>query len=118
MFHKKNIVASKNTVQDLRIFKKYHNCDAIDIPKSSMIPYNCNGVMGVPITYLENFDYDMFEIVGLGKGGMFDNTFKYDNPIMVSKNYKQYSSFNDYLMLFSEENLKELIISQTMLKDI
>lgn len=91
------------TSQDLTIFKKYHNCDAIDIPKSSMIPYNYNGVMGVPITYLENFDYDTFEIVGLGKGGMFDSTFKYDNPIMVSKNYKQYSSFNDYLMLFSEE---------------
>lgn len=101
--NKNNKLKYKINEKNEHSFKKYHNYDAIDIPKSSMIPYDYNGTMGVPITYLEHFDYDTFEIVGLGKGGFFETTFKYKNPIIVKEGKSKKYNFNNYLMFNSKE---------------
>jgi len=50
--------------QDLSQFCKYDNYDAIEIPKVKMIPDNYYGVMGVPITFLDKYCPDQFEIIG------------------------------------------------------
>lgn len=50
--------------QDLSQFYKYDNYDAIDIPQVKMIPDNYYGVMGVPITFLDKYCPDQFEIIG------------------------------------------------------
>lgn len=46
----------------------YNNYDAIDVGKIQDIPFDYNGIMGVPDTILGQFNPDQFEIIGLGSG--------------------------------------------------
>lgn len=48
-------------------YPKYDNYDAIEVSKVSDIPVNYDGVMGVPITLLEKYNPDQFEIIGLDR---------------------------------------------------
>jgi len=48
-------------------YKKYDEYDAINVDKLSDIPYDYDGVMGVPITILDKFDYNSFELLGLDR---------------------------------------------------
>ena len=50
-------------------YPKYDNYDAINVDKVTDIPYDYNGVMGVPITFLDKYCPTQFEIVGLMSGG-------------------------------------------------
>lgn len=47
-------------------YDKYENFDGIEVPFTSAIPSNFDGVMGVPISFLDKYSPDQFEIVGLG----------------------------------------------------
>lgn len=47
-------------------YPKYYNYDAIDVYKTQNIPCDYYGVMGVPVTFLERFNPEQFEIIGLG----------------------------------------------------
>ena len=53
-------------------FPKYDNYDAINVNKTSDIPYDYDGVMGVPITFMDKYNPEQFEIIGAteseGKG--------------------------------------------------
>lgn len=42
----------------------YDNYNAINVDKVAEIPYDYDGVMGVPITFLDKYNPDQFEIVG------------------------------------------------------
>ena len=44
-------------------YPKYDNYDAINVDKVSEIPCDYDGVMGVPITFLDKFNPSQFEIV-------------------------------------------------------
>ncbi|MCI6360639.1 MAG: adenine-specific methyltransferase EcoRI family protein [Eubacterium coprostanoligenes] len=46
-------------------YKKYDNYDAIDVPFTDAIPNDFDGKMGVPITFLDKFNPDQFEIIGI-----------------------------------------------------
>jgi hypothetical protein len=46
-------------------YPRYDNYDAINVDKVSEIPYDFNGVMGVPITFLDKYNPDQFEILGI-----------------------------------------------------
>ncbi len=48
----------------------YGNYDAIDVPKIAEIPDDYWGDMGVPLTFLQIYNPEQFEIVGLGHGRM------------------------------------------------
>ena len=50
-------------------FPTYDNYDAINVDKTSDIPMNYDGTMGVPITFLDKYNPDQFEIIGLMSGG-------------------------------------------------
>lgn len=43
---------------------KYANCDAIEVSKTKDIPYDFDGPMGVPITFIDKYNPDQFEILG------------------------------------------------------
>lgn len=45
-------------------FEKYDNYDAIEIPFVKYIPKDFDGVMGVPISFLDKYSPEQFEIVG------------------------------------------------------
>lgn len=49
-------------------YPKYDNYDAININKVNDIPDDYNGVMGVPITFLDQYNPQQFELVGFRKG--------------------------------------------------
>ena len=46
-------------------YPKYDNYDAIEVPFTECIPSDYDGVMGVPITFLDKYNPIQFEIVGL-----------------------------------------------------
>ncbi len=68
--------------EDLDLYKKYtpeeyphyENYNAINVDKTSDIPMDYNGVMGVPITFLDKYSPDQFEIVDLGIVGSCEFT--------------------------------------------
>lgn len=45
-------------------YQRYVNFDAIEIPYSDAIPSDYDGVMGVPISFLDKYSPDQFEILG------------------------------------------------------
>lgn len=45
-------------------YPKYDNYDAINVDKTSDIPYDYDDVMGVPITFIDKYNPEQFEIVG------------------------------------------------------
>ena len=51
-------------------YKKYDNYDAIEVPFTNAIPSDYDGVMGVPISFLDKHNPDQFEIVGLAAGNI------------------------------------------------
>lgn len=86
--------------EELTLYKKYSpeeyphydNYDAINVDKTADIPCDYDGVMGVPITYLDKHNPDQFEIIGAteseGKGfsfGLWDASSKVSQPMVNGK---------------------------------
>ena len=46
------------------LYPKYDNYDAIEVSKVADIPMDYKGVMGVPITFLDKYNPEQFQIVG------------------------------------------------------
>ena len=49
---------------DPEVYPRYVNFDAIEISKTTDIPYDYDGLMGVPITFLDKYSPEQFEIIG------------------------------------------------------
>lgn len=45
-------------------YPRYSNYYAVDIGKTADIPFDYYGVMGVPVTFMDKFNPDQFEIIG------------------------------------------------------
>ena len=65
-------------------YLKYDNYDAINVDKISNIPKDYDGVMGVPISFLDKYNPEQFEIVGELNNGS-DNEFDYAKPMIDGK---------------------------------
>src|SRR5574344_1288683 len=48
-------------------YPKYDNYDAINVNKTADIPMDYAGVMGVPITFLDKYNPEQFEVLGLDR---------------------------------------------------
>tara|TARA_R110000744_G_scaffold361077_1_gene468738 strand:- start:617 stop:856 length:240 start_codon:yes stop_codon:yes gene_type:complete len=46
-------------------YLKYDNYDVINIDKVKEIPIDYEGIMGVPITFLGNYNPNQFDILGI-----------------------------------------------------
>jgi Adenine-specific methyltransferase EcoRI len=51
-----------------REFPKYDNYDAIEVSKTADIPMDYTGIMGVPVTFLDKYNPEQFEIIGSNRG--------------------------------------------------
>ncbi len=60
--HEKLVLYKTYTPED---FPKYDNYDAIEVKKTVEIPIDYDGVMGVPITFLDKYNPEQFDILGL-----------------------------------------------------
>lgn len=49
-------------------YPKFDNYDAINVDKTTDIPYDYDGIMGVPITFLDKYNPAQFEIIKFRKG--------------------------------------------------
>lgn len=49
-------------------FEKYDNYNAIDVPLVKDIPSDYKGVMGVPVSFMDKYNPEQFEIVGSNRG--------------------------------------------------
>ena len=58
-----NIKFSKHKDLKGKEYKKYDNYDAIDVSFTSAIPSDYKGAMGVPISFLDKYNPEQFEIV-------------------------------------------------------
>lgn len=106
-----NIKYSK--VEDLKTYgyQKYDNYDAIEIPNYKVIPSDYKGVMGVPITFLDKYCPDQFEILGLAMGKTWDSI----NDVKVTRIYNnaiQHSKKNDKTSSGSKVNTGAALVYQ------
>lgn len=69
-----NIKYSKHKDIKGNLYHNYENYKAIDIPYTDAIPIDYEGVMGVPVTFMDKFNPDQFEILELGIVGSCDFT--------------------------------------------
>ena len=106
--HEKLILWKNYTPEE---YPKYDNYDAINVDKVSEIPVDYDGVMGVPITFLDKYNPEQFEILGLTTGREeFDKlaypTKKYINAIQHNKDGSivNGSKINTRATLHSNEN--------------
>lgn len=51
-------------------YPKYDNYDAIEVSKVKDIPEDWFGVMGAPITFMDKYNPDQFDIIGLAAGNI------------------------------------------------
>lgn len=71
-------------------YDRYDNYDALEVPFTDAIPSDYDGVMGVPITFLDKYNPEQFEIVGLTAGNIrglagIPTTTGKDGPYMNGK---------------------------------
>ena len=62
-----NIKFSKHKEIKGKEYAHYDNYDAIEVPFTDAIPSDYNGVMGVPISFLDKYCPEQFEIKGLDR---------------------------------------------------
>jgi len=65
MTMEENIKFSKHKEVKGKEYQKYDNYDAIEVPFTDAIPSDYDGVMGVPISFLDKYCPEQFEIVGM-----------------------------------------------------
>ncbi len=64
-------------------YPQYDNYDAINVDRVAEIPYDFDGAMGVPITFLDKFNPDQFDVIALGIVGSID--FKCEKRMEILK---------------------------------
>lgn len=62
-------------------YPKYDNYDAIEVSKLADIPLNYDGAMGVPDTFLDKYNPEQFELLGIPFGDL-------GKALGVTKNYR------------------------------
>lgn len=60
-----NIKYSKHKEIKGKEYVKYVNYDALEIPFSDAIPSDYNGLMGVPVTFMDKYCPEQYEIIGI-----------------------------------------------------
>jgi hypothetical protein len=91
-----NLKFSKN-LMGKAAYDRYDNYDAIEVMTYKEIPSDYDGVMGVPITFLDKYNPDQFEILGITKTWDGGASKTYPMQTQIDKNGKKsiVSKLND-----------------------
>ena len=73
-------------------YPKYDNYDAIEVPETKGIPSDYPGVMGVPISFLDKYNPEQFEIIGMAKRDAVDQALQ--TRVYTAEDYPNYSGLN------------------------
>tara|TARA_R110002049_G_scaffold288687_1_gene471306 strand:- start:2321 stop:2785 length:465 start_codon:yes stop_codon:yes gene_type:complete len=72
-----DIILYKNFTEEE--YPKYDYYDAVNVNKVAEIPIDYKGIMGVPITFMDKYNPDQFEILGFMNTGEENKGIRYDN---------------------------------------
>lgn len=85
-----NLKFSKHKeIKDKLGYDKYDNYNAIEVPFTDAIPSDYDGMMGVPISFLDKYSPEQFEIIGITKTWNKGAIKTYPPQIQVSLNGKR-----------------------------
>ena len=87
-----NIKYSKHKEIQGKKYQHYDNYDAIEIPYTDAIPCDYENLMGVPISFLDKYCPEQFDIVGMAKRGAGDPSLK--SRVYTKNDYPNYSDLN------------------------
>ena len=59
-----NLTSNNRIMKNPNSYVKYDNYDAIEVPITAGIPSDYDGIMGVPISFLDKYSPEQFEILG------------------------------------------------------
>ncbi|MBU0613879.1 adenine-specific methyltransferase EcoRI family protein [Patescibacteria group bacterium] len=105
-----NLKYSKHIeIRDKESYAHYENYDAIEVPFADAIPSDYDGVMGVPISFLDKYSPEQFEIVG-----MCENEDLYN---LKTKVYKTAECKQAYLDKFGKKGTYDLNASGVVARD-
>ena len=93
-----NLKFSKHKeIKEKADYDRYDNYDAIEVPFTDAIPSDYDGVMGVPITFVDKYNPDQFEILGITKTWHGGASKTYPMQTQVNKDGKEspVSKLND-----------------------
>lgn len=92
--HEELILVKKYSPEN---YSSYDNYDGINVDATSDIPCDYAGIMGVPITFLDKYSPDQFEILGITKTWFGVASKTYPKQIQIDKNGKksEVSKLND-----------------------
>lgn len=78
---------NKQIQKDKNSYKKYDNYDAIEVPYTKAIPIDYEGVMGVPVSFLDKYSPEQFEILWQASGNTRASAPK---KVLMNLGYKQH----------------------------
>lgn len=105
-----NLKFSKHKeIRDRGYYEEYENYGAIEISFTDAIPSDYEGVMGVPISFLDKYSPEQFEIVGMCEN---EDLYKLKTKIYTSTECKQ-----AYLDKFSKSGTYDLNASGVVLRN-
>ena len=86
-------------------YDRYDNYDAIEVPFTDAIPSDYDGVMGVPISFLDKYCPEQFEILGITKTWYGSASKVYPEQIQVDRHGKEtkVTKLNDGAVLLHSE---------------
>jgi hypothetical protein len=76
-------------IKERKEYQRYDNYEAIDVPFTDAIPSDYEGAMGVPISFLDKYCPEQFEILGLTQFGCHDKL----------PDIRRYNDYKEYLVL-------------------
>ena len=109
MTMKDNLKYSKHKEIKGKVYEKYENYQAIEIPFADSIPSDYDGVMGVPISFLDKYSPEQFEIVGMCEN---EDLYNLKTKVYTSAECKQ-----AYLDKFGKKGTYDLNASGVIVKD-
>ena len=91
MTMEQNLLYGSKRVREVA-YPKYDNYDAIEVPETKGIPSDYPDVMGVPISFLDKYNPEQFEIIGMARRGAGDPAL--ETRVYTAEDYPNYSSLN------------------------
>ena len=79
-------------------YPSYDNYNAINVNRTKDIPMDFNGIMGVPITFIDKYNQNQFEIIGIANG-------RFICEAMSTKNYINVRQVNEDGTLGKKDNI-------------
>jgi len=100
-------------------YPKYENYDAIDVPMVSAIPNDYEGEMGVPVSFMDKYCPEQFEIIGIGIGKLGEELGITPIPKEIDKSLPGHSSVWRFYIMVGERAVvpySRIIIKHKTLK--